>query len=66
MMLAAAQFGLTNLTHPCELAGADFAATGRRPPVQEAKTMNSAEWSLLVLLSVLWGGAFFLGLIYLG
>ena len=27
--------------------------------MQEPKTMNRAEWGLLVLLSVLWGGAFF-------
>ena len=28
-------------------------------PVQEPKAMNLTEWGLLVLLSVLWGGAFF-------
>ncbi len=27
--------------------------------MQETKTMNSTAWALLVLLSVLWGGAFF-------
>ncbi len=27
--------------------------------MQEAKTMNPTQWGLLVLLSVLWGGAFF-------
>ncbi len=27
--------------------------------MQQAKTMNAAEWGLLVLLSVLWGSAFF-------
>ena len=27
--------------------------------MQETKTMNSTQWGLLVLLSVLWGGAFF-------
>ena len=27
--------------------------------MQEPKTMDRAEWGLLVLLSVLWGGAFF-------
>ena len=59
MVLAAARIGMTNLARPCELADADFAATGPRPPVQETKTMNSTQWGLLVLLSVLWGGAFF-------
>ena len=33
---------------------------GARQLAQEPKTMNSTEWSLLVLLSVLpWGSAFF-------
>ena len=27
--------------------------------MQETKTMNLTQWGLLVLLSVLWGGAFF-------
>ena len=27
--------------------------------MQETKTMNPTQWGLLVLLSVLWGGAFF-------
>ena len=27
--------------------------------MQETKTMNASQWGLLVLLSVLWGGAFF-------
>ena len=49
----------TILARPCELADADFAATGPRPPVQETKTMNLTQWGLLVLLSVLWGRAFF-------
>ena len=59
MGLAAARIGLTILARPCELADADFTATGPRPPVQETKTMNLTQWGLLVLLSVLWGGAFF-------
>ena len=32
---------------------------GARLLAQEPKAMNSVEWSLLVLLSVLWGSAFF-------
>ncbi len=32
---------------------------GAKQMASEPKAMNSAEWSLLVLLSVLWGGAFF-------
>ncbi len=32
---------------------------GAKLMASEPKAMNSAEWSLLVLLSVLWGGAFF-------
>ena len=32
---------------------------GEKQMASEPKAMNSAEWSLLVLLSVLWGGAFF-------
>ena len=27
--------------------------------MQEPKAMNPTEWGLLVLLSVLWGGAYF-------
>ena len=42
--LAAARIGLTILARPCELADADFAATGPRSPVQQPKTMNLTEW----------------------
>ncbi len=59
LVLAAAGVGLTNLARPRKLADADFAATELKSPVQEAKTMNPLQWGLLVLLSVLWGGAFF-------
>lgn len=48
------------LVRPCKRASAEFAATGSgSPTMQQPKTMNLTEWGLLVLLSVLWGGAFF-------
>ena len=49
----------TRVASPVE----ESASPSRRLPaslsVQEPKTMNRTEWGLLVLLSVLWGGAFF-------
>ena len=53
---------MTSPASSCNGAAVTVAATGPGLPgfcMLEPKTMNRTEWGLLILLSVLWGGAFF-------
>ncbi len=52
-------FGMTRLDSLFNRTVATVAAAVQEFRMQEWKTMNREEWGLLVLLSVLWGGAFF-------
>ncbi len=52
-------FGMTGSECSINRVVGTIAAAVQEIRMQERKTMNRAEWGLLVLLSVLWGGAFF-------
>ncbi len=52
-------FGMTGFDSLFNRPVATVAAAVQEFRMQQRKTMNRVEWGLLVLLSVLWGGAFF-------